>query len=36
MYTKEILMLLSWPVTIYIAYLLIRFFLKLFEKKIQS
>lgn len=36
MYIKEIFMLLSWPVTIYISYLLVRFLLKKFENKIQS
>lgn len=36
MYTKEIILILSWPVTIYIAYLLIRYFLKVFDKNVQS
>jgi hypothetical protein len=36
MYTKEIFMLISWPVTMYITYLLIRYFLKVLDKKIQS
>lgn len=36
MYTKEILLLLSWPITIYLSYLLIRFALKKMDKVIQS
>lgn len=35
MYTKEILMIISWPVTMYIAYLAIRYFIKILDKKIQ-
>ena len=35
MYTKAILMIISWPVTIYVAYIAVRYFLKILDKKIQ-
>lgn len=36
MYTKEILMLFLWPVSIYITYLLVRYFLKVFDKNLEK
>lgn len=36
MYTKEIILLITWPVSIYITYLLVRYFLKIFDKTIHE
>lgn len=36
MYTKEIILLFTWPVTIYLTYLVTRYFIKLLDKKVKS